>query len=97
MDCNLYFLYVLSFRNIAKVLYFLYLVKLSHVSTWNWIQKYNPKKLLNKKKKINEYSCVQKDEAAVKAGSELIWLDWVSKPKNKEFFRYTYQKREICS
>ena len=75
MDCTCTFL-CLSFRNAAKALSFLHLVKISHVSIWNWIQKYKPKKISKKKKKINEYSCIQKDETAVKVGSELIWL-WV--------------------
>ncbi len=65
----LYFLGV-SFRNAAKALSFLHLVKISHVSIWNWIQKYKPKKI-NEKKKINDYMI---DETAVKVGSELIWL-----------------------
>ncbi len=55
----LYFL-GLSFRNAAKALYFLYLVKISHVSIWNWIQKYKPKKLLTKKRKIDEYILIYK-------------------------------------
>ncbi len=69
----LYFL-GLSFRNAAKALSFLLLVKISHVSIWNWIQKYKPKKY-RKNKKILEYPCIQKDETAIKVGSsELIWL-----------------------
>jgi putative transposase len=69
----LYFL-GLSFRNTAKALSFLLLVKISHVSIWNWIQKYKPRRYL-KNKKIKEYSCIQKDETAIKDGSsELIWL-----------------------
>ena len=65
----LYFL-GLSFRNTAKALSFLLLVKISHVSIWNWMQKYRPWKHLNKKK-INGYII---DETVIKAGSELIWL-----------------------
>jgi hypothetical protein len=61
----LYFL-GLSFRNAAKALSFLLLVKISHVSIWNWIQKYKPKRC-HKKKKIREYVI---DETAIKAGSE---------------------------
>ena len=66
----------LSYRNTAKALSFLHLVKISHVSIWKWIQRYKPKKY-RKNKKIPEYSCIQKDETAIKAGSsELIWL-WI--------------------
>ena len=36
---HLYFL-GLSFRNTAKALSFLKIVKISHVSIWKWIQKY---------------------------------------------------------
>ena len=40
----LYFL-GLSFRNTAKALSFLKMVKISHVSIWKWIQKVKPKKI----------------------------------------------------
>jgi transposase-like protein len=80
----LYFL-GLSFRNAAKSSSFLLLVKISHlVSIWNWIQKYKPKKN-RKKKKIEEYSCIQNDETGIKAGSsELIGLWIVIEPIYKE-------------
>jgi putative transposase len=83
----LYFL-GLSFRNAAKALSFLHLVKISHVSIWNWIQKYKPKKS-NKKKKINEFVI---DEMAVKVGSELIWL-WVAiEPKDRAILSFEISK-----
>ncbi len=41
----LYFL-GLSFRNTAKALSFLKIVKISHVSIWKGIQKYKPKNFL---------------------------------------------------
>jgi putative transposase len=68
----LYFL-GLSYRNTAKAFSFLLLVKISHVSFWKWMQKYKPHKYRNKNK-IEEYSCIQKDETAIEACSELIWL-----------------------
>jgi putative transposase len=72
----------LSFRNAAKALYFLYHVKISHVSIWNWIQKYKPNKMSSKKKKkIDEYII---DETAIKIGVELIWFWVVIEPKDKE-------------
>ena len=46
----LYFL-GLSFRNTAKALSILLLIKISYVSIWNWIQNYKPHKLKKKKKK----------------------------------------------
>jgi putative transposase len=83
----LYFL-GLSFRNAAKALSFLHLVKISHVSIWNWIQKYKPNKS-NKKKKINEFVI---DETAVKVGSELIWL-WVAiEPKDRAILSFEISK-----
>jgi putative transposase len=84
----LYFL-GLSFRNTAKALSFLHLVKISHVSIWNWIQKYKPKKMLKKKKKINEYII---DETAVKVGSELIWLWVIIEPIDKEILSINISK-----
>jgi putative transposase len=79
----LYFL-GLSFRNIAKALYFLLLVKISHVSIWNLIQKYKPTKKYRKNKKIIEYSCIQKDETSIKTASKLVWLWIVIEPNDKE-------------
>ena len=90
----LYFL-GLSFRNTAKALSFLLIVKISHVSIWNWIQKYKPKKFARRRNL--EYSCIQKDETAIKVGSsELIWLWIVIEPKIKKFFQSIYQKNETC-
>ncbi len=43
---HLYFL-GLSFRNAAKALSFLLLTKISHVSIWNWPQKYKPKRKIS--------------------------------------------------
>ena len=57
------------------------LVRRNHVSIWNWIQKYHPKKLSSKIKKISEFVI---DETLIKVGSEYIWL-WVAiEPKNRE-------------
>jgi putative transposase len=50
-------------------------VKRNHVSIWNWIQKYNPRKISFKQRKISGYIIV--DETLVKVGSEFIWL-WVA-------------------
>jgi putative transposase len=76
----LYFL-GLSTRNVAKALSFLNIVKRSHVSIWNWIQKYQPKRISSQRNKIDELIV---DEAVIKVGSELIWL-WVAiDSKNKQ-------------
>ena len=83
----LYFL-GLSFRNTAKALSFLHLVKISHVSIWNWIQKYKPKKI-HRKKKIEEFII---DETQIKVGSELIWLWVVIEPKDREILSVKISK-----
>jgi putative transposase len=43
-------------------------IKRNHVSIWNWIQRYNPKKISSKKSKVLEYVI---DETVIKIGSEL--------------------------
>ncbi len=50
-------------------------VRRNHVSVWNWIQKYNPRKVSFTRRKISGYIIV--DETLVKVGSEFIWL-WVA-------------------
>ena len=85
----LYFL-GLSFRNTAKALSFLLLTKISHVSIWNWLQKYKPWNNV-KNKKIKEYII---DETVIKAGSETIWLWTIIEPKNKEILATGIQKSE---
>ena len=67
-------------------------IKRNHVSIWNWIQKYNPQKITSKKKKISEYSCIQKDETVIKVGPEYIWV-WVAiEPKDKEILGISISK-----
>ncbi len=79
----------LSFRNTAKALSFLKIVKISYVSIWNWIQKYSPQKY-HKNKKIKEYVI---DETAIKAGSELIWLWIVIEPIYREILSFHISKK----
>ncbi len=79
----------LSFRNTAIALSFLLLVKISHVSIWNWIQKYKPKRKCLKNKKIQEYII---DETAIKTGSELIWLWVVIEPIYREILFFYISK-----
>ena len=83
----LYFL-ELSFRNTVKALSFLKITKISHVSIWNWLQKYRPWKYF-KKRKIKEYVI---DETVIKAGPELIWLWVVIEPANKEILSFYISK-----
>jgi putative transposase len=57
------------------------LIKRNHVSVWNWIQKYRPKRILKKRKTIAEFIVV--DETLLKVGNQYAWL-WVAiGPVNK--------------
>jgi putative transposase len=64
----------LSFRNAAKALSFLHLVKRSHASIWKWTHKYEPKKVAKKRAHIQGYIA---DETVIKDGSEYILL-WIT-------------------
>jgi putative transposase len=60
-----------------------------HVSIWNWIQRYNPKKISSKKSQVLEYVI---DETVIKIGSELIWL-WIAiGNKTKRILRLSISK-----
>jgi putative transposase len=64
-------------------------IKRNHVSVWNWIQKYKPKKISSKKSKVLEYVI---DETGIRIGSELIWL-WVAiDNKTKRILRLSISK-----
>ncbi len=70
-------------------------VKRSHVSVWNWIQKYHPQKISSKRKKMAEFII---DETMIKVGSEHAWL-WIAiEPKNKETLAITISKKRknVC-
>ena len=72
----------LSLRKASERLTQLY--KRNHVllaKKWNWIQKYRPLKIQDRKRKILEYIV---DETLIKIGSEYIWI-WVAiEPENKQ-------------
>ncbi len=64
-------------------------IKRNHVTIWNWIQKYHPKKISSKIKMVSEYVI---DETLIKVGSELIWL-WVAiEPKNRRILALSISK-----
>jgi putative transposase len=68
-------------------------IKRNHVSIWSWIQKFKLQNIASKKKKILEYSCIQKDETIIKVGSEYVWLDWVAiEPWNKRILGFDISK-----
>ena len=85
IESSLYLYFLgLSTRGVSKAMFFLNKVKRSHVflaKKWKWIQKYHPKKILSKRKRISEFIV---DETLVKVGLEYIWLWIVIEPKNKE-------------
>ena len=63
----------LSLRKTSQRL--LPLIKRSHISIWNWIQRYKPRKI------IAEFII---DETLIKAGNEYVWLLWIAvKSANK--------------
>ena len=51
------------------------IIKRNHVSVWNWIQKYKPKKIFQKRSKIQEFIV---DETLIKVSSnDYVWV-WVA-------------------
>ena len=88
---TLYFYFSGLFLRRASKILSSYFIKRNHVSIWNWIQKYPPKKLSSKRKKINEFVI---DENLIKIGSsEYIWL-WVAieEPENKRILGFSVSK-----
>ena len=49
-------------------------IRRNHVSIWNWIQRYKPKRIFQKKSKVSEFII---DETLIKAGNEYVWL-WIA-------------------
>ncbi len=77
----------LSLRRAAERLSHIF--KRNHVSIWNWIQKYHPKRISSKRKRIAEYII---DETLIKAGSQYIWL-WVAiEPENRQILALNISK-----
>lgn len=94
IDYGLYFYFSgLSLRKAADRLSDCF-IKRNHVSIWNWIQKYKPKKTSSKKKNISEYVI---DETVIKVGSEYIWI-WVAiEPESKEILNeYIKRTKYVC-
>jgi putative transposase len=91
IDYGLYLYFLgLSLRNVVKALSYLNIVKRSHVTIWNWIQKFHPRKTsLEERKEVSEYIV---DETVIKAGSENIWLWVATEPENSQFLAQTISK-----
>jgi putative transposase len=65
------------------------LVKRNHVSIWNWIQKYKPRRISSRRKRVSEFIV---DETLIKVGSEYVWL-WVAiEPKDRRILSLTISK-----
>jgi putative transposase len=62
----------LSLRKMSQHLSLI--IKRNHVSVWNWIQKYKPKKMLQKRNKIQEFII---DETLIKVSDDYVWV-WVA-------------------
>jgi len=61
-----------SFRNVAKALPFLHIVKRSHVAVLKWIQKHKPRMVSPKRKKVSRFII---GETQIRVdGLELLWL-----------------------
>ncbi|MGD9671901.1 MAG: DDE-type integrase/transposase/recombinase [Candidatus Nitrosocosmicus sp.] len=83
---NLYF-DGLSLRKTSKALS--RFVNRSHTAIRDWIKKYQPKRLLSKTKKIEEFIV---DETLIKVGSEYVWL-WVAiEPGNRQILAVTVSR-----
>jgi putative transposase len=85
----LYFL-GLSLRNSVKALSFLHVINRSHVTIWNWIQKYKPWKVSTRRTKISEYNI---DETLIKVGSEYTWLWAAIEPENRQILALSISKK----
>ena len=88
----LYFL-GLSTRNVAKAMFCFRKVKRSHVllaKKWKWIQKYHPRKILSKRKRISEFIV---DETLLKVGFEFtgLWIVTIE-PENGKFSHFLTNK-----
>src|SRR5436853_4658869 len=68
----------LSLRKTSQRLY--PIIKRNHVSIWNWIQKYKPQKIIQKKKKVMEFII---DETLLKVSNECALLCVAFEPLDK--------------
>jgi len=64
-------------------------IKRNHVTIWNWIQKYHPRRISTRSKRISEFIV---DETMLKVGSEYISL-WIAiDAKSKEILALSISK-----
>ena len=88
----LYFL-GLSLRNISNALIIFQNEKRSHVSVWNWIQRFCSAQIYNKHRRISAFII---DETMIQIGSENCWLWVVLNQYENLYLEFTYQRKETC-
>ena len=88
----LYFL-GLSLRNTSKALVIFKDEKRSHISIWNWIQRFGSSQIY-KRKRISAFII---DETVIQIGNQHFWL-WIAiEPVNSSVLGiYISKEREIC-
>src|SRR6476469_3657434 len=65
----------------------------NHVSIWNWIQRYKPKKIFQTRCKLSEFII---DETLIKVGNDYVWL-WVAiEPTDRQSLVFASPLKEIC-
>jgi transposase-like protein len=72
----------LSYRNTSKTL--TQFVKRSHVAVWKWIQRYKPKKIARKRKRISEFII----DETLKIGLAYIGFGYLSSLKAERFSHF---------
>jgi putative transposase len=63
----------LSLRKASQILSISF-IKRNHISVWNWIQQYKPKRVFLKRNKVSEFIV---DETVFKVGNEFVIL-WIA-------------------
>jgi putative transposase len=63
----------LSLRKASQILSITF-IKRNHISVWNWIQQYKPKRVFLKRNKVSEFIV---DETVFKVGNEFVIL-WIA-------------------
>jgi putative transposase len=88
----LYFL-GLSFRNTSKALE-PFREKRSHVAVWNWVQRFNPKIIYSRKRRVTAFVI---DEAMIQISGNEAWL-WIAiEPVQGTVLGVYLSSIEICS
>jgi putative transposase len=95
---NVFFLYLyflgLSLRNTSKALEPFKDQQRSHVSVWNWIQRFSSFHIYNKHRRVSAFII---DETVIQIGNQHFWLWICIEPIHKSVLGiYISQKREIC-